>query len=268
MHKTSRTDLNSPDDPRVLLNAEKVRMRLLQFRFEHYRKLPVPKAPLNAQLSSRALDLYRALALPFGSDPKFCESLASWIGAQRRFQPSLLSPAQASAVRVLHAFIHKYPASPGFMLSGLTTAMSLDLASRGEPPRLNERKVGYILTSLGLTNRSRKSNGYALWLNRSDRVRIHEMPRDYEVDGVPTEPIQTCEICTKKEHGADETSTDAVNQKQACPDVVKRERRERCLRRKAPVEPKSAKVVPSPRSEHGGRRQVKRGPTAIAERET
>jgi hypothetical protein len=231
MHKTSRTDLNSPDDPRVLQYAEKVRMRLLQFRFEHYRKLPVPKAPLQAQLSSRALDLYRALALPFGSDQKFCELLASLIGAQRRFQPSLLSPAQASVVRVLHAFIHKYPASPGFMLSDLTTAMSLDLASRCEPSGLNERKVGYILTSLGLTNRSRKSNGYALWLNRSDRVRIHEMPRDYEVDGVPTEPIQTCEICTKKEHGADESSAEAVNQKQARPDVAKRERRERRLRR-------------------------------------
>ncbi len=233
MHKTSRMDLNSPDDPRVLLYAEKVRMRLLQFRFEHYHKLPVPKAPLKAQLSSRALDLYRALALPFGSDQKFCESLASWIGAQRRFQPSLLSPAQASAVRVLHASIHRYLASPGFMLSDLTIAMSLDLASRGEPSRLNERKVGYILTSLGLTNRSRKSNGYALWLNRSDRVRIHEMPRDYEVDGVPTEPIQTCEICTKKERGADETSTDNVNEKQACRDVAKRKRPKRRLRRKS-----------------------------------
>jgi hypothetical protein len=117
------------------------------------------------------------------------------------------------------------------MLSDLTTAMRLDLASRCEPSGLNERKVGYILTSLGLTNRSRKSNGYALWLNRSDRVRIHEMPRDYEVDGVPTEPIQTCEICTKKEHGADESSAEAVNQKQARPDVAKRERRERRLRR-------------------------------------
>jgi hypothetical protein len=108
--------------------------------------------------------------------------------------------------------------------------MKANLASRGEPSSvLNERKVGDILTSLGLTNRSRTNTGYVLWLERADRVRIHEMPSDYEVDGIPTDPIQTCEICTKKEHSvADETSTaEAVNQKQVRSDEPKRERRER-----------------------------------------
>jgi hypothetical protein len=42
------------------------------------------------------------------------------------------------------------------------------------------------------------SLGYVLWVERSDRVRIHEMVRDYEVDVIPTDPLQTCEICTKK----------------------------------------------------------------------
>ena len=80
-------------------------------------------------------------------------------------------------------------------------------------------------------NRSRKNNGYVLWLNRSDRVRIHEMLCDYEVDSIPTDPIRTCEICTKKEHAvADETSTaEAVNQKQVRLDEPKRERREHHL---------------------------------------
>jgi hypothetical protein len=35
MHRTSRTNLKSPDDPKVLEFAERVRMRLLQFRFEN-----------------------------------------------------------------------------------------------------------------------------------------------------------------------------------------------------------------------------------------
>jgi hypothetical protein len=78
--------------------------------------------------------------------------------------------------------------------------MSSDLASRGEPSGLSERKTGDIFTSLGLTNRSRENPGhYVLWVDRSYRVRIHEMARDYEVDDIRMEPIRDCEICTKKE---------------------------------------------------------------------
>ncbi len=77
--------------------------------------------------------------------------------------------------------------------------MNLDLASGGEPSRLIERKTGDILTSLGLTNRSRAYPGnYVLWLSRSDRVRIHRMAVDYEVEGISSEPMENCEICTKK----------------------------------------------------------------------
>jgi hypothetical protein len=61
----------------------------------------------------------------------------------------------------------------------------VDLASRGEPSKLNERKVGDILRSLGLTNRDRTNTGYVLNLERSTRVRIHQMARDYEYRLVP-----------------------------------------------------------------------------------
>ena len=229
MHKTPRADLISPDDPRVLQFAKKVRMRLQQFRFEHYRKLSAPKVPADVRMSSRALDLYRALALPFGEDQESCRVLALLIAGQRQFQSRVISAAQASCIRVLYSLIHAKPSAAGYRLSGLTTEMKADLASRGEPSMLNERKVGDLLTSLGLTNRSRTNTGYVLWLERSDRVRIHEMACDYEVEGVPTDPIQTCEICTKKEHAvANETSTpEDVNQKQVRSDEPRRERRER-----------------------------------------
>jgi hypothetical protein len=226
MHKTSRTDLISPDDPKVLQFAKKVRMRLQQFRFEHYRSLSVPKVPADVQLSSRALDLYRALALPFGADQIFCNILADLLTAQRQFQSRLLSATQASAVRVLYSLIHVEPSAPGYRLSGLTTEMKGDLASRGEPSRLNERKAGDILTSLGLTNRSRTNTGYVLWVERSDRVRIHEMARDYEVDG--TGAKQNCDICKETSTASPASGTpEAVNPKQVRSDELKRERRER-----------------------------------------
>ena len=54
------------------------------------------------------------------------------------------------------------------------------------------------------------------------------MARDYEVDDIPTGPLQTCEICTKKEpRVADEPSRlKAAAQQQVRLDKPKRERRE------------------------------------------
>ena len=70
------------------------------------------------------------------------------------------------------------------------------------PSPAPERKTGDILTSLGLTSRSRVNPGhYLLWVDRSYRVRIHQIARDYEVDDILTGPIRNCDICTKKEHG-------------------------------------------------------------------
>lgn len=148
MHKTSRTDLISPDDPEVLKFARTVRMQLQQFRFEHYRSLSIPKVPVHVQLSARALDLYRALALPVGEDQNFCTVLAHLVAGQSQLQPRLISAVQASAVRILVRLIHFDRSAAGCKLKQLTRLMIADLASHGEPSRLNERKVGDILTSL------------------------------------------------------------------------------------------------------------------------
>ena len=198
MHRTPRSDLISPDDARILQFAKTVRRRLLQFRFENYHSVSIPKVCADIQLSSRALDLYRALALPFAKDERFCDSLALLIASQHQPQSRLLSPSQTSAIRVLYNTIHGYPSATICTLSALTAAMRTDLALQGEPSQLNERKTGDILTSLGLTNRNRMNTGYVLNLERSTRVRIHEMARDYEVDGI--EQNQNCGICKATPH--------------------------------------------------------------------
>jgi hypothetical protein len=223
--KTTRTDLKAPNDPNVLRFAEKVRMRLQQFRFEHYRSLSVPKVPTVARLCSRALDLYRALALPFGANQEFCELLACLIAAQRPFQSRLISENQSSAVRVLYTFIHDDSSAAGLKLRGLTAGMNLDLASRGEPSKLNERKVGDILTSLGLTNRSRTNAGYVLCLERADRVRIHKIARDYDVEG--TGRNQDCDMCKEAKTASPTNNVpEAADEKLVGSDAAKREDRE------------------------------------------
>jgi hypothetical protein len=202
MHRTTRADLKGPDDPKILQLASRLRRCLLQFRFEHYHTLSPAKIPAGRQLCARTLDLYRALSLALAADDEACAGLACLIADQRRFQSPLLTPPQASAVRVLYASIHDSPTTGGFRLSELKTAMSRDLASHGEQSGLRERKVGDILTSLGLTNRSRVNPGNdVLWVSRADCERIHQMDVDYEVEDISSKPIENCEICAKKDRG-------------------------------------------------------------------
>ena len=224
MHRTSRTDLMRPDDSSVLQFAEKVRMRLLQFRFEHYRWLSISKVPADVNLSSRALDLYRALALPFQENPDICEELARSIAGQRQFQPSFLSATKASAVRVLYIGVHAFPSTAVYKISYLTTLINQDLASRGEPSTLNEHKVGRILTSLGLTKRARMGTGIFVVLERSDLVRIHEIARDYEVED--TDPNQNCDICKRAGTVLRTSTAEAADEKQVRSDESKRENSE------------------------------------------
>jgi hypothetical protein len=190
MHKTSRTDLKRPNDPRILAAAKKVRMRLQQFRFEHYNGFPQPTVPSEAKLSGRPLDLYRAVALPFDQDQNMCRMLAFLIERQNDFQGPLLSPAQASVLKVLYRYIHKMPDAAATGVSILTAIVNSDLDGRGEPA-LKERKMGNILTSLSLTNRPRGKNGYVLVLDRATRERIHATVREHKIEN----PVDTCRIC-------------------------------------------------------------------------
>lgn len=88
----------------------------------------------------------------------------------------------------------------------------------------------YPSITLVRTNRSRTNTGYVLWVERSDRVRIHEMARDYDVDG--TGPNQNCDICKETSTAPPAIGTPGVAAEiQARPDEPKHEHRERGERR-------------------------------------
>lgn len=197
MRRTSRTDLKSPSDIEILEHARETRKHLLQFRFEHFRRVGLPKIPCGVPLSARPLDLYRSLALPFGDDPNMCSMLAGFIAEQGELDKNVLSPAQISVLRILYECVHRGAGAVSMPVSELTRAVNRDLGGRGEPHRLNERKMGYILTSLSFTDRARKNTGYVLCLNRSDLVRIHASMRDYGVAPILTASVGTCEFCAQ-----------------------------------------------------------------------
>jgi hypothetical protein len=224
MHKTSRTDLKAPNHPRVLEIAKKVRMQLLQYRFENYKNLSVPKTPPNVQLFGRPLDLYRALSLPFDKDADMCKFLGALVADQNKLQTCMLSPVQASAIRVLYNSIHTHRDAPGFWLKALTAAVKKDLTDHGESAGFKERKFGDILTSLFFTNRTRMNAGYVLWLNRADRERIHATARDYEM----ADPIRNCDICAEAGAlAATDTADEAQTEKDVPTEASKGEHRER-----------------------------------------
>jgi hypothetical protein len=197
MRKTSRTDLISVDAPEVLEAARKARMCLLQYRFERFTNISVPKVPSAAKLSGRPLDLYRALALPFDQEQMMCDDLAPLIAQQETSQMHVLSPAQASVLRVLYVYIHKHPDAPGYFLKALAADVNSDLASRGEASKVNERKLGDILTSLSFTNRTRKNTGYVVWLERADREGLHESALEYGVAEIGADLLVKCELCAQ-----------------------------------------------------------------------
>jgi hypothetical protein len=225
MQRTTRADLKSPNDPKTLQYAEKIQMGLQQFRFEYFKKLVPPRIPGNEKLSARMLDLYRALALPIGEHEELCACLAHLIANQRQFHRCLLSAPQASMARVLYGLIHTDHTNGGYWLRDLTRLMNADLASHNESAGLTERRSGELLTSLGLTFRTRMNAGYILWLDRVDRERVHRLAWDYEVDDVSPPSDTKCEFCTQAQTVAPQTDTPAVSVvRQAGSDRPKRKR--------------------------------------------
>jgi hypothetical protein len=195
MHKTWRTDLSDPNDPKIAERAKRLRMRLLHFRFTRFRNACEPNPLINGRLSGRPLDLYRALALPIHEYKPFCKYLAIKIGEQDKLQESSLSPTHVLTIAVLYRLIHDRPEDSGIPLKGLAAVVNQYLERRGEPLRLNERKLGNILTSLSFTGRTRQNTGYFLWLDREDRERIHRDAYEYIGEGVFDGSIQNCPTC-------------------------------------------------------------------------
>jgi len=197
MHRTSRTDLKNPSDRQILGSAKAARKHLLYFRLEQFKNSVVPELPSEVSLSARPLDLYQAIAFPFVSDQHMCLKLARLVARQRQHQTEILSPPQTSLLRVLYVCIHQRAKMFVIPIKHLTAAVNNDLAQLGEGHRLNERKIGAILTSLSLTNRSRTNEGYVLWLSHSDRERIHASVRDYLIEEIRGYPVKKCALCRR-----------------------------------------------------------------------
>jgi hypothetical protein len=154
----------------------------------------------NAWPGKEGAPLYGTLTLWIEENERICKVLADTIAAQDGLQARPLSPAEVSTIWVLYQFIHQSN-SPCWRVRGLTDYVNKDLERRGEPSRLNERKLGVVLTTLSLPRRTRTNAGYVLWLEHAERVWIHEAARAYGIERtlppfIDQSKIHKCEICT------------------------------------------------------------------------
>jgi hypothetical protein len=203
LHETHRTDLRRPASPQILEIADDLQRQLLQFRFDKYNSLSLPKIQSAGLLHSRARDLYEALALPIGDDPHFCETLAKVIKLQEACGREPLSPRQAAVLEALFRCIHKYPKVCRLELEiGKFTKIVNELSADANPP-LSPRAVGAALTSFGLTGRTRTNTGCKVLIDPSHQKKIHDIHAAYGIDndayGPPADATKQCDLCKSLE---------------------------------------------------------------------
>jgi hypothetical protein len=210
VHETKRTDLKRLTDTGILEAAADLQKQFLQYRFEKYRYLSLPRIPGDERLHSRARDLYEALALPMGENREACQRLVDCFAVQQYFNREPLYPTYSAVLTFLNYRIHTYrsslPSGP-LRIGQLTDSVNSFLQWEGERFRLSPKQVGAALTALGMLNRKRTSMGWEILIDRQDEKRIHELMEFYgkehpERQQISMESRRDCEFCTNLEDDA------------------------------------------------------------------
>jgi hypothetical protein len=211
VHETKRTDLKRLTDRGILEGAADLQKQFLQYRFEKYRVLSLPRIPGDERLHSRARDLYETLALPMGENREACQRLVECFTLQQYFNREPLYPTHAAVLHFLYFNIHSYPwtsslRSSPITIGQLTDGVNVFLKFEGERFRLSPKQVGAALTALGMLNRRRTSLGWKILIDRQDEKRIHDLIEFYGKDRYqqqfPMESFRDCELCTDLENPA------------------------------------------------------------------
>jgi hypothetical protein len=106
------------------------------------------------------------------------------------------SVSQSAVLDSLHDAIHDHPDLNALQIGHLAESVNANLRQRGEPRNLMERRVGDLLRSLLLTDRTRINIGWVLRLTRETREQIHSLARAYGVNGGTTADMTArCELC-------------------------------------------------------------------------
>ncbi len=199
MTEANRPNWTKPTDPVLKQMAEELQQRLLQFRFEKYKAVRPPEVPGAEELRPRARDLLNCLAAPSTDDPDRCHFLLKFFKYQNSVSQEPLSPPQNAVLAALFFMVHVHADADVVSVADLTGLVNEIREKEGVSLRLQPRKVGSVLTSLGFLSRRRTNKGWTVWLNKSDQRKIHELARTYGIDSLRshwlTIPPEECQVC-------------------------------------------------------------------------
>lgn len=174
--------LANPSDPEIRRSATALQAQLLQYRLENYDK--VKSAPIKGdeRFRPRCRDLFRALCAASLQDPERSEALFNFFRHCYAVPLEPLGTEQNAVLLTIFSLIHSREYTDSLLIGDLTKKVNHCLELSGARLRLQPRKVGAILTSLGLTNRSRGNSGCWLHLENEDVVKIHDLAKNYGID--------------------------------------------------------------------------------------
>lgn len=166
--------------------ARPLQAKLLRFRLDNYHQVQPPAVP--QALTPRGRDLARALAAPLFQDPQLQRRIIELVESHDE-QGRLERQGEPEWLVVDHLFVrcHLYPL---VLVGTLAEQLNRNLKEQGDIRRLSAKRVGLILSALGIPRREGRTNaGYVVDLEGAVKLRIHELARSLGILRQPQCPL-------------------------------------------------------------------------------
>lgn len=150
--------------------------------------------------------MFNCLAAVYPDDPNEQKPLLEFFELLAVTTAESLSPPENALLAALFYVVHSCAECrqevwdpDALSVANLTGLVNDLLRKAGQSLRLQPRKVGSVLTSLGFVNRRRTSKGWKIWLHQTDRKRIHELAKIHGIENTWALPIavpqEECPVC-------------------------------------------------------------------------
>jgi hypothetical protein len=204
MVESDTTDLFRVDDFSVRARAAELQAKLLQFRFERYKKVRAPATPDAERLQPRSRDILASLMAPFAEHMELCTPLIQFFKMREIHNREPLPPPENAVLTALFSQIHQEAYTGSVLIQNLTIKVNEILEKSGERLRLSPRKVGSVLATFGVGWKRRTNTGWMILLDRPEQVRVHNLVRSHGLDLNVDRFIRTdwreCPLCMGESH--------------------------------------------------------------------
>jgi hypothetical protein len=132
-------------------------------------------------LRPRSRDILRSLCAAHFRNPHRSELLLKLLASGEAVPQEHLDPEPNAVLRALLSIVHLRKDFASIQAGDLTNSVNYFLQRAGKKPRLQPRKVGAVLKSLGFANRKRTHLGWMLSLDQGDAEKIHQLADCYGI---------------------------------------------------------------------------------------